>query len=132
MKSGKGLRVLNVSDSNFSGPGYGAIMGSPGLVEFHGFRTNCTDEFLQAFKGCGNLRVLSLGGNPLSGAGFRVLAFKGLEELHLNGCQQIPDANLQPLSKFKSLKKLDLSGTGVSSGGAQALQRLLPKCTIIR
>jgi len=82
-----------------------------------------SDDGLEGLQQCTALRVLFLGGNPLTGPGLKHLArLKQLEELRLTGCPVISDSALSHLRGLKQLQRLDLEGTTCSPGAVQQLK----------
>ena len=86
-----------------------------------------TDGDLSGLAGLKNLKMLSLVGVNVTGAGLNVLAgLKSLHSLNLWGCftHQRTDLDLRGLARLKSLALLDLSFVQVADAGLQNLAGL--------
>jgi hypothetical protein len=91
-----------------------------------------SDDALQSLQNCTGLRVLLLGGNPLTGPGLKHLArLKQLEELRLVGCAALTDVALNHLRGHKQLRRLNLDGTTCSHAAVQQLKDRFLTDTIV-
>lgn len=129
------LRKLNVGETSFGVDGLLAIKGMKSLEDLNVFRAGVVEHksIASVFRSCPHLRILNAGGNGITNAGMEVF-FKGhdsLEELLLNENNGITDQGLSFLIAVKTLKLLELHGTGCSANGAQALKQKLPDCRIV-
>lgn len=77
------------------------------------------------------LTSLDLGQTSLSARGLAPLAaMKQLQQLSLYQCQKLNDEAIPALSALKSLKWLDLEGSGITPSGLTAIRNALPQARI--
>jgi hypothetical protein len=93
--------------------------------------TPITDSGLVHLKGLSRLKRLSLWVTQISDAGLKQLEGLPLEALILSETK-VTDAGLQNLKGLKELQELYLEKTKVTDKGVADLQKVLPKCRIIR
>jgi Leucine-rich repeat (LRR) protein len=79
-----------------------------------------------------DLRELRMGGSPVSARWLEKLkGLQKLERLSLQDDRRLGDDAVPVLASFKSLRWLDLSGSGVTSKGVADLRGQLPQCQIL-
>ena len=95
--------------------------------------TKVTDAGLRRLLNLPSLKSLFLSGPKITNAGLEQIAkIPTLENLSLPLCRGVSNAGLTFLRPLYRLKRLDLRGTSVLEDGVNAMQRLLPNCTILR
>ena len=132
---GASFKRLNVGETNFGDEGLLAIKGMKSLEDLNVFRASIVEDrrIASIFKSFPHLRILNAGANGFTNAGMEAF-FKGhdsLEELRLRDNGLITDQGLYFLIAVKTLKYLDVNGTGCTMNGARALKEKLPDCKIV-
>jgi Leucine-rich repeat (LRR) protein len=90
------------------------------------------EETLKALQELKELRVLYLGFSTITPDGLRTLSsLDKLEKLGLQGCSRINDAALEELTKWKSLKYVDLQEDPITEKGLTGLRSAKPGIKII-
>jgi internalin A len=118
------LPTLEYLDLGGPRPGSGGRMekGSGALAE----------EVPRAISTLHELRVLKLGYSRIGVEGLRILEpLVRLEKLSLECCPRVGDDALAELSKWKSLRYLDVQETGVTPAAVAALRKARPELTIL-
>jgi hypothetical protein len=88
-----------------------------------------TDAGMTQLSTLKNLVELNVGQTALSAKGLAPVAGLGkLEKLVLWKCQRIGDDAVATLGEMKSLKWLDIEGTGITEAGRAKLKAALPQC----
>ena len=110
----------------------GAKPTPPDTPNGRGEGSGIPEETLKAIQELKELRVLYLGYSTITPDGLRTLSsLAKLEKLGLQGCSRINDAALEELTKFKSLKYVDLQEDPVTETGLASLQKARPAIKII-
>ena len=87
---------------------------------------------VQGLEKLKKLRRLFLDGSAIDCGGIeRVRDLPELVTLSLSECDDVTDTCIASLSAMKTLKYLDVSGTGVTPGGVKRLRAALPGCEVI-
>jgi len=116
------LTYLDLSGAKPTPPDMPGRAAGPGIPE----------ESLRAMAELKELRVLKLGHSNITTEGLRILAsLEKVEKLGLEGCRRIDDNSVGELSKWKSLKYLDLQDTQVTQESVEALRKLRPDMAIL-
>ena len=118
------LPTLEYLDLGGPRPGAGGRMekGSGALPE----------EVPRAIATLRELRVLKLGYSRIGVEGLRILEpLTKLEKLSLECCPRVGDESLAELSKWKSLRYLDVQETAVTASAVAALRQSRPEITIL-
>lgn len=127
------IRVLNVGATSFGLDGFVNIKGMKNLEDLNVYGAGLVEhKAANVFRTFPKLKVLNAGKNSVTDAGM-VVFFKGhktLEDLQLHDNRGITDNGLAALIGVKTLKSLNLLGTGCTSAGANKLKEYLPDCTI--
>lgn len=127
------IRVLNVGATSFGLDGFVNIKGMKNLEDLNVYGAGLVEhKAANVFRTFPKLKVLNAGKNAVTDAGM-VVFFKGhksLEDLQLHDNRGITDNGLAALIGVKTLKSLNLLGTGCTSAGAKKLKEYLPDCTI--
>ncbi len=128
------VKTLNVGETQFGIDGFIAIKSMQSLEELNVYNSGLVEhKSCNVFRTFPNLKVLHAGANSITNAGMDVF-FKGhksLEVLNLQGNRGITDKGLAALIGIKTLKSLNVFGTGCGVAGAEALKEKLPDCTIL-
>ncbi|MDA1229988.1 MAG: hypothetical protein O2856_04370 [Planctomycetota bacterium] len=128
-----GLKRLVVGETPFGLEGFIAIKGMKSLEELNVYNAGLVQhKSANVFRTFPNLKILNAGRSALTNEGMDVF-FKGLrplEELHLMHCNGITDQGLAALVGIKTLKVLEVQGTGCTANGAQTLKQKIPDCKI--
>jgi Leucine-rich repeat (LRR) protein len=91
-----------------------------------------TEHGLDAIATLRNLHHLRLNGTLVSAASLEKLRSLGsLERLDLEGCRRVGDDSVAVLADFKTLRRLDLTGTAITPKGVSRLHAALPGCRIL-
>jgi Ran GTPase-activating protein (RanGAP) involved in mRNA processing and transport len=128
------LDWLDMSHSRLKDDGMKTLVASvPKLRWLFLDGNNITDAGLEALANCKTLEVLTLKDNKkVTDKGMEFVATcPKLRELDLANTD-IGDAGARALVRASALKKLILTGTGVSAKGIQELKEGLPGCEIIQ
>ncbi|MBX3399036.1 MAG: protein kinase [Gemmataceae bacterium] len=89
-----------------------------------------TDTGLSNFKDCTGLKELTLSRANLTIAGYEQIGnFSALESLEISGLQPTK-AQLAPLKRLKSLKRLNLKANTIAKSDLDELHAAMPGCTI--
>jgi len=88
-----------------------------------------TDAGMVHLTGLTKLRKLSLWGTQARDEGLRHLLDLPLEELALS-YTNVSDEGLRYIKAHRRLRRLDISGTRITTTGVDALRRALPRCSI--
>ncbi|MCA9057062.1 MAG: hypothetical protein KDA85_01125 [Planctomycetaceae bacterium] len=115
--------------------------GQFGPLHLHNFRdleelgaAGCglTDDGVQLVKNCDHLQRLYISGNSLTDKGLRFLSgMKELETLDVSGMIYVSNATLERIKDLKTLRDVNISGSGCNQQGIQALKGFLPECRIL-
>src|SRR5687768_7641175 len=90
-----------------------------------------TDAGITLLKDLTELESLNLSGTSITGEGLTALSdLTKLKSLYLRQCPNINDGSIEHLARLKTLTKLDVEATGVSTKGGEQLKAALPNCTI--
>jgi internalin A len=90
------------------------------------------DEVPRAIATLRGLRVLKLGYSQIGKEGLRLLEpLHKLEKLALECCPRVGDDALAEVSKWKSLRYLDVQETGVTAAAVAALRQSRPEIVIL-
>jgi Leucine-rich repeat (LRR) protein len=92
-----------------------------------------TKALVEAIAQLRDLRVLWVGHSEIDPVGLRVLAssLDKLERLGLENCKRIDDNIVSAVVGWKSLRKLDLQGTSVTSAGLNELVKSRPDLRVL-
>jgi len=154
LKGLTGLRQLDLSNTEISGPGLNSVShlgelkrliledtsvddqqlarlkGLNRLTELNLTNTRITDAGLQYLTQFTSLRTLKLRNTRISDAGLKhLLELPSLEVLNLTQTN-ITDEGVQRLATLSSLKTLDVWETNVSPAGIERLSKALPGCRV--
>jgi len=89
-------------------------------------------DLVRAIAELKDLRALRLGYSNVDADGLKTLsALRQVERLGLEACARVDDEAAAELSKWKSLKYVDLQETKVTEKGAEALRKAKPGITIL-
>lgn len=90
--------------------------------------TQISNSGLENLKGLAKLRVLDLTNTPISDAGLKHLKGMNISILVL-GDAEVTEAGIEHLKDMKNLRQLSCD---ITPENREKLQKLLPKCTIMR
>jgi Leucine-rich repeat (LRR) protein len=110
----------------------GARPTPPDAPNGRGGGATIPEETLRALADLKDLRVLQLGFSAINADGLRILeALDKIEKLGLQGCSRVDDAAVAELSKWKSLKYVDLQETKVTDKGLAEFRAAQPGVKIL-
>ena len=125
------LRHINVGNTTFGSHGFDHLGEFKSLETFIAGFAGITDDKLTVLKGFKDLKVLVLGGNAVSDQGLKFLpSLDHLETLDIGDTTQVSDYTLERIKKQKALRVVRVDNTSCTLAGVQALNNLLPECTI--
>jgi internalin A len=136
------LKELAIGGNKLTDAGMQSLRQLPGLIylDLSGsertdsglWSASLTEPGLDAIATLGNLRHLRLNGTLVSARGIgRLTGLTKIEWLDLQGCPRIGDEVVPLLSSFRTLQRVDLTGTQVTQKGLAALKRANPNCKIL-
>ncbi len=136
------LKELTIGGNKLTDAGLQPLRQLPGLVylDLSGaqrtdsglWSVSLTEPGLDAIATLKNLRHLRLSGTLVSARGMEKLAgLTKLEWLDLEGCKRVGDDVAPLLASFRTLRRVDLTGTQVTEKGIAALHRTNPNCKIL-
>ncbi|MBL8229165.1 MAG: hypothetical protein JNL98_11835 [Bryobacterales bacterium] len=132
------LRHLQIGNVRMSEVGYQSLRQFTSLRELdlsggrHRGNNSLSDKSIQAIASLQQLRVLKLGHIRVSEKGFQALSkLSNLEELGLEYSPDVNDALLPLLAQWKSLRRLDLTGTKATESAVAHLRGKRPDCTVL-
>lgn len=131
------LRQLTLGNVRMSEVGYQSLRQLTGLLELdlsggrhRGFNT-LSDKSVQAIASLTQLRVLKLGHLRFPEKSFPAFAaLVHVEDLGLEFCPEINDSAIPVLAKWKSLRRIDLTGTKVTEEAVARLRQERPDCVV--
>lgn len=127
-----GIRELHLSKAyDVTDRGVAALAGMTQMRSLDLYSTSITDAALASLVRMTHLEYLHVGLTRLKGPGLvHLAALQRLEWLSVEDTD-IGDECLGPLEGLRSLKKLALWGTRVSTGGLARIQNALPNTSIV-
>jgi hypothetical protein len=132
------LRQLSLGNIRTSEVGYQSLRQLTGLTHLdlgggkqRGFNT-LSERSIQAIASLRQLRVLRIGHLRFPTKNFALFAaLTNVEELGLEYCPEIKDEALPVLAEWKSLRRVDLTGTKVTAEGVAKLRAQRPDAQIL-
>jgi hypothetical protein len=132
------LRQLSLGNIRTSEVGYQSLRQLTGLTHLdlgggkqRGFNT-LSERSIQAIASLRQLRVLRIGHLRFPAKNFALFAaLTNVEELGLEYCPEIKDEALPVLAEWKSLRRVDLTGTKVTAEGVAKLRTQRPDAQIL-
>ena len=132
------LRQLSLGNIRTSEVGYQSLRQLTGLTHLdlgggkqRGFNT-LSERSIQAIASLRQLRVLRIGHLRFPAKNFALFAaLTNVEELGLEYCPEIKDEALPVLAEWKSLRRVDLTGTKVTAEGVAKLRAQRPDAQIL-
>jgi Leucine-rich repeat (LRR) protein len=122
---GKGLPSLREFTLSGTQLGFYGLNSANDLRSLEVFRANqaaINDQVLLALSKCPKLRVVIIGGNPVTNEGMKHMSkCKTLEELIVVDCRAVTDISFNYLKVLKGLKKLDVSQTSCTPQAVKVL-----------
>lgn len=136
------LKELAIGGNKLTDAGLQPLRQMPGLTYLDLAGTQRTDSGLwsvsltepglDAVATLKELRHLRLNGTLVSGPGLEKLrALTKLERLDLERCKRVGDDAAPVLESFRSLRRLDVAGTGMTPKGIAALRQSRPDCVVL-
>lgn len=132
------LKQLSLGNIRMSEIGYQSLRQLTGLshLDIGGGRqrgfSNLSERSIQSIASLRQLRVLRLGHLRFPAKNFRLFAaLTNVEELGLEYCPEIKDESLAVLAEWKSLRRIDLTGTKVTAEGVTTLRASRPDAQIL-
>jgi internalin A len=126
-----GLRSLDLSGSQrtdsglwfvaLTDAGLDSVTAIPELEELYIAETKVTDLGVAKLARLKNLRVLDLGGTPVTARGLAALKASAIEELRLYKAEKVGDDALPHLVAMPRLSAVDVRDTGLSEAGRAKL-----------
>lgn len=132
------LRQLSLGNIRTSEVGYQSLRQLTGLTHLdlgggkqRGFNT-LSERSIQAIASLRQLRVLRIGHLRFPAKNFTLFAaLTNVEELGLEYCPEVKDEALAVLTEWKSLRRVDLTGTKVTAEGVAKLRAQRPDTQIL-
>jgi hypothetical protein len=132
------LRQLTLGNVRMSEVGYQSLRQLTGLLHLdisggrhRGFNT-LSERSVQAIASLRQLKILRLGHIRIPAKHFGLLTgLTNVEELGLEFSPDVSDDAIPQLAAWKSLRRLDLTGTKVTAEGIAKLRSQRPDCTIL-
>ena len=126
------IQTLNLKKNNIGDEGARVLAGNTTIQTLNLEENNIGDEGAKALAGNTTIQTLNLRYTYIGDEGARALAENNtLTTLYL-GCNNIGDEGARAFENMKQLRRLDLSGTGVSHQTMEQLRKKLPNCKITR
>lgn len=112
------LQVLAIDFLPITDGGLRAVAESKRLRELYAARTRLTDSGAETLAALPELSKLRLAGTDFGSQGMKTLVAGGtaLTELDVSDCEAIDDSALASIGRLKSLEKLNLYHTAVTTG----------------
>ncbi len=130
-----GLKSLNAGETKFGVDGLNAIKGMKALERLELYHAGVVqhNSVKTVFTSLPSLTYLNVAKNSITDAGIPIFfgRMKKLEYLNLGQHSTVTNQGLAGLVTVKTLKTLDVSGTGVTAQGIGALQARLPEVNVI-
>jgi hypothetical protein len=132
------LRQLSLGNVRMSDVGYQSFRQLTGLLHLdisggrHRGSNALSERSVQAIASLRQLKVLKLGHVRIPAKNFALLvALSNVEDLGLEFSPEVSDDAIPHLAAWKSLRRVDLTGTKVTAGGVTQLRSQRPDCTIL-
>jgi hypothetical protein len=127
----RGVRMLSLSFTDVSDAGLQELR-SWRLLHLNLEETKTTDEGIQHFRECAQLKSLNLAGTVVGDKTAQLASkFPQLQHLDLSETR-VTSQGIIHLAKLRDLRDLSFSDTAVDDAEVDALQQALPQCEIQR
>lgn len=125
------LETLVLDSCRVTGAGFDALHDLPRLESLYLSHTRVTNDAITKLKRFPSLRSLHLNGTAVTDAGIPALAeLAGLTDVGLVNCD-VSDRSVAALGSMSNLKRLDVTGTGLTAAGIAQLRQALPNCSVV-
>jgi len=132
------LKQLSLGNVRMSDVGYQSLRQLTRLAVLdlsggrHRGNNTLSERSVQAVASLRQLRVLKLGHLKFPARSFAQFAgMVNLEELGLEYCPEVNDEALKVLEGWKSLRRVDLTGSSVTAAGVEKLRAARPDCQVL-
>lgn len=127
----KELKELHAGNSQFVIYGVVKLDKLKGLEVLDVSYAEMNDGLIEGFDECVNLKKLSMARSKVTSLGMKMLSkMRKLEELNVSSCPGVNDSAVPFLRTHKSLKRLNVDGTGMTADGVKKLKDALPETAI--
>ena len=132
------LRQLSLGNVRTSEVGYQSLRQLTGLLQLdisggkHRGSNTLSERSVQAIASLKQLKALKLGHIRIPSKHFALLtALTNVEDLGLEFSPDVDDSAIQHLAAWKSLRRVDVTGTKVTAEGVATLRAQRPDCKIL-